>query len=338
MNAVSQQLEHPPVPPQALLAQMTFGFIISQAISVAAKLRIADHLKDAAKTADELAVLTETHPASLYRLMRALSSVGIFGRDADERFSTQPMGEFLRSDHPESLRGIAHMMCDREHWQAHGNMMQSVKTGENAFEYTFGKPFFPYAIENPHVADIFDDAMTSFTSGIARAVTDAYDFSQAATIADIGGGHGILLSTILEANENAKGILFDQPQVVAGAQVPANAKIVGGDFFAEIPVEADVYLMKHIIHDWNDEQSAAILNNLAKSAKTGAKVLLIEGVVEEGDAPSLSKVMDLNMLVATGGKERTAAEYAELFAQTGFRLVNIHPTASPVQIVEAIRG
>ena len=337
MNAVSQNLETPQMPPQALLAQMAFGFIVSQAISVAAKLRIADHLKDGAKNAEELAALTETHAPSLYRLMRALSSVGIFARDAEEKFSNLPMGEFLRSDHPESLRGIVHMMCDREHWQAHGNMMQSVKTGENGFEYTFGMPFFPYAIENPHVAQIFDDAMTSFTSSIARAVAAAYDFSEAKTIADIGGGHGTLLSTVLEANAHAEGILFDQPQVAAGAKVPANAKVVGGDFFAEIPVEADVYLMKHIIHDWNDEQSVAILNNLAKSAKPGAKVLLVEGVIEEGDAPSMSKVMDLNMLVATGGKERTAAEYAALFEQTGFKLTNIYPTASPVQIVEAVR-
>lgn len=336
-NAVSQTLEAPQMPPQALLAQMAFGFIVSQAISVAAKLRIADHLKNGAKNANELAALTETHAPSLYRLMRALASVGIFGRTAEEKFSNSPMGDFLRSDHPESLRGIVHMMCDREHWQAHGNMMQSVKTGENGFEYTFGMPFFPYAIQNPNVAQIFDDAMTSFTSSIARSVTAAYDFSQAKTIADIGGGHGTLLSTVLAANEHAEGILFDQPQVAAGAKVPASAKIVVGNFFAEISVEADVYLMKHIIHDWNDEQSVTILNNLAKSAKTGAKVLLIESVIEEGDAPSMSKVMDLNMLVATGGKERTAAEYAELFERTGFKLTNIYPTASPVQIVEAVR-
>jgi O-methyltransferase domain/Dimerisation domain len=337
MQTVATKTEQPQMPPQAMLAQMAFGFIVSQAISVAGKLRIADHLKDGAKNADELAALTETHPASLYRLMRALASVGVFGRTEEEKFSNTPLGELLRSDHPESLRGILHMMCDREHWQAHGNMMQSVKTGENGFEYTFGMPFFPYAIQNPHVAQIFDDAMTSFTSSIARAVAAAYDFSAAKTIADIGGGHGTLLSTVLEANEHAEGILFDQPQVATGAKVPASAKVTGGDFFEEIPVEADIYLMKHIIHDWNDEQSVTILNNLAKSAKTGAKVLLIESVIEEGDAPSMSKVMDLNMLVCTGGKERTAAEYAALFERTGFKLTNIYPTASPVQIVEAVR-
>ena len=342
MNAVSpelkQQQPQQTPPPQAILAQMTFGFIVSQAISVAAKLRVADYLKDGAKTIEELAVLTETHAPSLYRVMRALTSVGIFQKDEAGKFSNTPMSEFLRSDHPESLRGMAHMICDREHWHAHGNMLQSVKTGENGFEYTFGMPFFPYAAANPEVGQIFDDAMTSFSRGIANAVAAAYDFSDARTIADIGGGHGMLLSTILNANENARGILFDQPQVVAGAQVSDRTEVVGGDFFTEIPVAANVYLMKNIIHDWNDEQSVTILKNLAKSAKSGAKLLLIESVVEDDDAtPSMSKVMDLNMLVNAGGKERTAKEYAELFEKTGFKLTNVIPTPSPLQIVEAVR-
>ncbi len=338
MNAASTQMEQPQMPPQALLAQMTFGFIISQAISVAAKLRIADHLQNGAKTAEELAALTETHSPSLFRLMRALGSVGVFGKDADGKFTNSPMSEFLRIDHPESLRGIAYMMCDSEHWQAHGNMMQSVKTGENGFAYTFGQPFFQYAAENPHLGQIFDEAMTSFTRGIARAVAAAYDFSGAKRIADIGGGHGMLLTTVLNANKQASGILFDQPQVVAGAKVFDRISIVGGDFFAEIPVEADVYLMKHIVHDWNDGESLTILENLAKSAKPGAKLLLIESVIEEDDAaPSMSKVMDLNMLVSNSGRERTRTEYTALLEQTGFALTEIYPTASPVQIVEAVR-
>lgn len=342
MNAVSPTLEQTP-PPQAILAQMTFGFIISQAISVASKLYIADRLEEGAKTVEELAALTDTHAPSLYRLLRALASVGIFQKNADGEFLNTPMSEFLRSDHPESLRGIAHMICDREHWHSHGNMLQSVKTGENGFEYTFGMPFFQFAVGKPEVGLIFDEAMTSFSRGIATAVTATYDFSGAETIADIGGGHGILLSTILKANENARGILFDQPHVVADdllvqANVSDRAKISGGDFFAEIPVAADVYLMKHIIHDWNDEQSAAILKNLAQAAQPGAKLLLIESVVEEDEkTPSMSKVMDLNMLVNTGGRERTAKEYAVLLGEAGFKLTNIYPTPSPVQIVEAVR-
>jgi ubiquinone/menaquinone biosynthesis C-methylase UbiE len=342
MNAASPELQF--VPPQALLMQMTMGYMISQAVSVAAKLRIADHVKDGAKTVEELARLSETDAPSLYRLLRALASAGVFQRDAEDRFSNSTVSEFLRSDHPESLRAAAHMIGDKEHWHAHENMLQSVKTGEIAFEYSFGMPVFPYFATHPEAAEVFDNAMSSFGFGIANAVSETYDFTGAETIADIGGGHGSLLSTVLNAAPQAKGILYDQPQVLAGAdEVLRNlgttdrVEKTEGNFFEEIPVKADVYLMKFIIHDWNDEQSEAILKNLAKSAPTGSKLLLIEAVVEEDDAPSMSKVMDLNMLVMTGGKERTAKEYAALFEKTGFRLTNVIPTPSPMQIVEAAR-
>ncbi len=345
MNAVSPEIEKTQMPPQAVLMQMLMGFMVSQAISVASKLYIADHLKDGAKNAEQLARLTDTNKPALYRLMRALGSVGVFAEDDESKFSLTPLSEFLRSDHPESLRGIAHMICDREHWNAHGNILHSVKTGGIAFENAFGQPFFPYIQDKPEIAGIFDDAMTSFSKTVGNAVAAVYDFSEAKTIADIGGGHGRLLSTVLKTNENAKGILFDQPQVVAGANevlenagVAGRVEVVGGDFFAEIPVEADIYLMKHIVHDWNDDESVSILKNIAKSAKPGAKVLLVESVVEsEKGIPSMSKVMDLNMLAMTSGRERTAAEYAELFEKAGFKLTNVIPTASPLQIVEAVK-
>jgi ubiquinone/menaquinone biosynthesis C-methylase UbiE len=345
MDAAFQQLEQPEMPPQATLAQMSMGFIVSQAISVAAKLYIADHLKDGAKTVEELAAATDTHAPSLYRLLRGLTSVGIFRKDANERYANSDLSEFLRADHPESFRSAAHMICDHEHWRAHGNMLQSVKTGEIAFEYTFGQPIFPYYAENPEPAKIFDNAMTDFGKSIAAAVAATYDFSQAETIADIGGGHGSLLAAVLKSAPQAKGILFDQPQVIAGASevlekegVAARVETATGDFFAAIPVEADIYLMKFIIHDWNDEQAETILRNLAASAKPGARILLVETVVEEEDAvPSMSKVMDLNMLVMTGGKERTQKEYAALFEKTGFKFERVIPTPSPLQIVEAVR-
>jgi hypothetical protein len=223
-------------------------------------------------------------------------------------------------------------------------MLQSVKTGEIAFNYTFGMPVFPYFSQNPEAAEIFDNAMTSFSSPVANAVVATYDFSSAQTIADIGGGHGHLLSTVLKAAPQAKGILFDQPYVVEDASVllkkegvAERVETVGGNFFEEIPVKADIYLMKFIIHDWNDEQSLTILKNLSKSAQPGSKVLLVETVVEEDNSPSMSKVMDLNMLVMTGGKERTPREYAGLFEQTGFKLIDVYPTPSPMQIVEAVK-
>jgi hypothetical protein len=327
------------------MMQMTMGFIVSQAISVASKLYLADHLKTGAKTLAELAEMTQTHEPSLYRLLRGLTSVGVFARDGEGNYSNSPLSEVLRSDHPQSIRAAAHMICDREHWNSHGNMLHSVKTGEIAFDHTFGMPVFPYFAANPEVAEIFDNAMTSFSGPIAEAVVATYDFADAGTIADIAGGHGFLLAKVLKSAPQAKGILFDQPQVVAGADavlqregVDDRIEKIGGDFFREIPVEADIYLMKFIIHDWNDEQSVQILSNLAKSAKPGARVLLVESVVEEDDAvPSMSKVMDLNMLAMTGGKERTEKEYAALFEKTGFRLTRVIPTPSPMQIVEAVK-
>ena len=272
MDAVSPKTEQQQTPPpQAVLTQMAMGFIVSQAISVAAKLYIADHLKDGAKTIDELAGLTGTDAPSLYRLMRGLASAGVFQKDADGKFSNNELSEVLRSDHPESIRGAVHMIGDHEHWASHGNMLQSVKTGEIAFNHTFGMPVFPYFAEHPEVAEVFDNAMTSFSAPVANAVAATYDFSEAGTIADIGGGHGLLLETVLKTAPNAGGILFDQPQVVEGAKVSDRVTKVSGDFFKEIPVEADIYLMKFIIHDWNDEQSETILNNLAKSRQTRRK-------------------------------------------------------------------
>lgn len=346
MKATSPELKQQELPPSAVLTQMLMSFIVSQAISVAARLYVADHLKDGAKTVEELARLTGTHAPSLYRLMRALASAGVFRKETDGKFSNNRLSEVLRDDHPETIRAAAHMICDREHWHPHGNMLQSVKTGEIAFDYTFKMPVFPYFAENPAAAEVFDNAMTSFSLAIANAVAATYDFSGAETIADIGGGHGLLLSKALQTAPKARGILFDQPQVIEGANktlqkegTAERVETIGGDFFKDIPVEADIYLMKFILHDWNDEQSETILKNLSEHAKPGAKVLLVETVVEEDDnAPSLSKTMDLNMLVMTGGKERTEKEYAELFEKTGFKLTRIIPTPSPLQIVEAIRN
>jgi hypothetical protein len=235
------------------------------------------------------------------------------------------------------------MICDKEHWMAQGNLEHSVRTGECAFEHTFGKPVFPYYMENPEAAKVFDDAMTSLSNSVGRAVADTFDFSGAETIADIGGGHGILISSVLKKYPDAKGILFDQPQVVAGADSPQRegvadrTEIVAGDFFKEVPVEADVYLMKHILHDWSDDESLQILKNVAENAKTGAKLLLVESVVEEQDVPSLSGIMDLNMLAMTTGRERTAAEYASLLERAGFGFVDVHDTPSPMQLIEGVR-
>jgi hypothetical protein len=208
MDAVSPELEQP-IPPPAAIMQMAMGFIVSQALAVAARLRIADHLKDGAKTVTELAELTATHEPSLARLLRALASVGVLEKDADN-FSNTALGDVLRSDHPASMRAALHMMGDPEHWNAHGNMQHSVETGGIAFDHTFGMPVFPYFVNNPAAAAVFDESMTSFSAAVAEAVSSAYDFSNARTIADIAGGHGTLLAKVLQKNPAAKGVLFSK--------------------------------------------------------------------------------------------------------------------------------
>lgn len=330
------------LPPEAQLMNMAMGYIVSQAVAVSARLKIADLVADGPKTPAELAAATNTHEPSLYRLLRALASLGIMVKDGDGRFSNAALGELLRSDHPQSMQGAFYMLGDPEHWNAHGNMQYSVETGEIAFDYTFGMPIFSFLGKNPKAADVFDRAMTSFTIATAAAVSANYDFGSAGTIADIAGGHGILLAKILQKYPSARGVLFDQQQVVdgnclAGEGVADRTRTVSGDFFKEIPVVADIYLMKFILHDWNDEQCVDILRNLAKSAPSGSKLLIVETLVEEDDnQPSLSKIMDLNMLIMTGGRERTASEYAALFERSGFKLTDVHLT-QPLQIIEAVR-
>lgn len=341
MNAPTP--EKAKLPPQAVLVQMTFGFILSQALSVAAKLHIADLLAERAKTAEELAEETGSDPRGLFRLLRALAKADVFTRDEKGRFSNTELSEFLRSDHPDSMRAVVHMMGDEEHWRAQGKLDHAVRTGESGFVRVFGKSPFPYLMENPEKAKLFDEAMTCLSKSLGAAAVGAYDFSEVETVADIGGGHGILLGSVLELNPDLKGILFDQPQVVSGSELLSNeevadrVEIIGGSFFEEVPVNADVYLMKHIIHDWNDEESVLILSNLARAAKPGAKLVLLESVVEDEDVPSLSGLMDLNMLAVTSGRERTAAEYADLMERSGFRFVGVHETPSPLQLIEGER-
>jgi hypothetical protein len=224
-------------------------------------------------------------------------------------------------------------------------MMHSIKTGETAFEKVHGLEPWAFFQQKPDVAKIFDNAMTSFTSGIAPAVITSYDFSNAGTIADIAGGHGILLAQILKANLNTKGILFDQEYVAEGARstfekegVADRCEIVGGNFFESVPSGADVYMMKHIIHDWDDERAITILKNCHKAMNDDSKLLLVEIVLSEKDEPGLGPILDLEMQMIPGGRERTANEYAELFDKAGFKLTRVIPTPSQMFLIEGVKA
>jgi hypothetical protein len=332
------------MPPAAQLMEMIFSPVAAQSLAVAAKLGVADLLKDQAKSADELAQSLDVKARPLYRLLRALASVGIFAEDQSRRFHLTPLAEPLCSNAPDSVRDFAIYFGADWHRRVWSELGYSVQTGLPAFEKIYGKPFFDYMAENPEPAQVFNNAMTSSSASDSAAVVNAYDFTGINKLVDVGGGHGALLEAILANNPQMNGVLFDAPYVVAGARdifathgVSGRCEAVGGDFFASVPAGGDAYIMRHIIHDWNDEGALTILKNCHQAMTENGRLLVVEIVIPEGNTPSLGKFLDLAMLVLVNSFERTAAEYNTLFAQAGFKLTRIVPTASPHSVIEAVR-
>jgi len=324
------------------LTQMITSYWVSRAIYIAAKLRIADHLKDGPRTAEELATVAGVAPRPLYRVLRALAGQGVFAHEADGRFRLNPLAEPLREGGPDSLRAFA-VMLGEEHDRCWDDLLETVRTGEPAFERLYGRPVFAYLSEHPEQARIFDAAMTSFGGRATQAMLDAYDLSDVRTLADVGGGLGANLTRILGRYPAMRGVLFDQPHVVARARPLLEAAGVrgrcvaeGGDFFATAPGDADAYLLSHILHDWDDEKAGLILDTLRRAMPARARLLVVEPVLPEGDGASFGKLLDLHMMVMAGGLERTETEHRRLFAAHGFRLTRVVPTAGDVSVVEGV--
>ena len=330
-----------PQPSQQLL-QMIIGSWVSRAIYAAAKLRIADHLKDGPRSAEELAVEVGVAPRPLYRLLRALAGAGVFAQQAGGRFRLNPLAESLREGGPESLRALA-VMIGEEQDRCWDDLFETVRTGETAFDRLYGRPLFAYLGDHPEQAQTFDAAMTGFSRRAMWAVLDAYDLSGVAALADVGGGLGTNLAAALGRYPAMQGLLFDRPHVVARARpvleaagVSDRCAVEGGDFFEAAPGGADAYLLGHILHDWDDAKAGLILDNLRRAMPAGARLLLVEYVLPEGDGASFGKLLDLHMMVLLGGQERTEAEYRRLFAAHGFRLTRVVPTAGDVSVVEGV--
>ncbi len=331
-------------PPDAVLMQMLSGALLQQGICVAAKLGIADLLAVQPQTVAELAIATKTHAVSLYRVLRALAGAGIFAETAEHTFELTPLATVLRSDVPNSIRNFAIMMGENWLWRNYGELMHSVTTGDPAQNYVHGIGSFEFFTQNAAAGAVFNRAMTSLSQAVVPAIVASYDFSAVHKLVDIAGGHGMLLAEILKANPHMQGVLFDLPSVIDGAGVllekegvRSRVELASGDFFKSVPTGADAYVMKHIIHDWDDERSISILKSIGTAMNQGGKVLIIEMVVPGGNEPSPAKAMDLQMLIMESGKERTKEEYRRLLKAAGFRLTRIVPTKSPYSVIEGER-
>jgi hypothetical protein len=319
---------------------MITGYWIAQAVHVAAKLGVADLLRDGPRSADDLAVATQAQPRALYRLLRALASVGVFAEDDRQRFALTPLADCLRSDVPDSQRAMA-ITAGELFYPAWAELLFCVQTGQVAFEKVYGMPVFDYLSRNPDQARLFDETMVGVHGRETGAMLDAYDFGGIRVLADIGGGNGSLLIATLAKHPALRGILYDLPGVadhararIAAAGLADRCQVIGGSFFDAVPAGADVYLLRHIIHDWDESKSIRILQNVHQVLPAGGRLLLVESVIPDGNEPSFGKLLDLAMMVIPGGEERTAAEYEQLYAAAGFRLTRIMPTAAEVSVIE----
>jgi hypothetical protein len=321
------------------------AYWISQLVFVAAKLGLADALARGPLSVTVLAKRVGAQAAALRRVLRALASVGVFAETPDGRFRLTPVAATLRADVPGSLRNFAMMMIDGYNWDAWRELLHGVRTGELPFDHVHGVPFFEYLRSHPEEDRLFSASMASISGPENDAVARAFNFGRFHTLVDVGGAHGHLLATILRRHRRLRGILYDQTQVVAAAaesgfvtapDIVGRCTLQGGNFFVEVPSGVDTYMMKYIIHDWNDDQAVSILANCRRAMAPGGRVLVVEHIIRPGNAPDWAKLLDINMLAIPGGQERTREEFRNLFHQAGLRLHRVHPTASALSILEAV--
>jgi hypothetical protein len=319
------------------------GFRATQLVYIAAKLGLADLLESGPQQAAALAAALGAHPRALYRLLRALASLGLFAETPDGRFELTPLADLLRSDVPGSVRPLALLYGDPWVWSAYGEALYSVMTGLPAFERAHGQMLFDYLQRHPQAAATFDRGMTAYSEQEAAAVLGAYHFPDTAVVIDVGGGAGALLASILSAYPRARGVLFEQSSVIdrardviARAGVSDRCILEAGSFFERVPAGGDVYLLKSILHNWDDARSVAILGHCRSVMRPDSKLLIVERVVPEGNEPSEAKLFDINMLVMLGGLERTPSEYRAILGDAGFELTRVVPTTTLVSVLEGV--
>jgi SAM-dependent methyltransferase len=327
--------------PVALMNLVRAGRV-SQAINVAATLGVADELAAGPRHADDLARAVGAHPAALHRLLRLLADFGVFAHRADGRFALTSLGELLRSDEHTSLRGMVMFLESPFLRSAWTNLLESVRTGDAAFDGVHGTNLFGYLRNHPDDAVVFDQGMSGVSRLLTAAILDVYDFSRFGSVVDVGGGDGALLATILARHPAVRGVLVELPEVasraaeaLAASGVADRCEVVVGDMFVSVPEGGDAYLFARVVHDWDDAAARRILATCRAAMPHGGRVLLAEAVLPEGNEPSAARLVDLEMLVI-GGRERTEPEYRQLLADAGLELTRVVPSAGPYSLVEAV--
>jgi hypothetical protein len=331
-------LPHTPANPVEALVGLASGLWVSRALWAAARLGIADAVDPEPTPLGAIAERTGAHPGNLRRLMNALVSVGLFRAESGDRYAHGDLSLFLRSDHPISQRAFIESVFGGEHYAGWGAIEDSLRSGGTAFESVFGRPVFDWYGAHPAEARKFSRAMESTTRLIEAALLASWAPPPFTVAVDVGGSRGTLLASLLQRNPDSRGILFDLPDVVGSLEASMSdprIDLVGGSFFDSVP-EGDLYLLKMILHDWTDEQSEAILRSIRAAVRPGGHVAIIENVLPEEVGPSPGYLMDLNMMVMTGGKERSASDFEALLDRTGFRLESVAPTPVPMSVVQAI--
>ena len=342
MSSTSTSTPHPESNPAQQILQLATGYMPSSALFAITSLNVPDFLKTGPQAVSTLAAKTGSNEDALYRILRALSSVGVFYENPARTFALTPISELLCTGQRE--RDMVLWLSDPFHLQVYQEAAHAIHTGETVPEKIFGLPCFDYLAQNKEVSERFNNAMTGFSAMLIGAALDAYDFSWLAgkTLVDVAGGQGMVLTEILRKYPSARGILFDLEQVVAGAKplIESNGladrcAVAHGDFFAAVP-EGDAYIMKHVIHDWNDEDSLRILRNCRNAIRSDGVLLIVDSVLKPPNEPDPGKLMDLNMLVmAPTGRERTESEFRDLLSKAGFSLTRFIPTAGALSIAES---
>jgi hypothetical protein len=325
--------------------QLVSGFRATQMVRAAVELRIPDLVAAGPRTSDDLAASIGVEADPLHRILRALVSLGVFVETEDGRFQGTPVSECLR-DQPGTLRGMA-MMLPNESYDAFAAIMHTLKTGRPAFEKVFGMTHWEQLAQEPHRSSIFNAAMQSITERMRDAMVSAYDFSGIRSVVDVGGGRGTLIAALLKANPNLRGIILDLPAGLAeseaylkGQGVFDRCEVMSGNFFESVPAGHDAYVLKHIIHDWGDEEATAILATCRKAMGAGARVILVERILPARAVETAASrgvfMGDVQMLVVLGGRERTEEEFKALLQSAGLRLTRVIPTDSPFHLIEGV--